>query len=43
MHFKEASEINFSQCKMITKNLLRKKLEVLQVGDYPTKENISMF
>ncbi|WP_016994564.1 flagellar biosynthesis protein FlhF [Lysinibacillus boronitolerans] len=32
MHFKEASEINFSQCKLITKNLLRKKLEVLPVG-----------
>ncbi len=25
MHFKEAAEINFSQCKLITKNLLRKK------------------
>ncbi|MFJ8459844.1 flagellar biosynthesis protein FlhF [Lysinibacillus xylanilyticus] len=32
MHFREASEINFSQCKMITKNLLRKELENLSVG-----------
>lgn len=32
MHFKEASEINFSQCKLITKNLLRKQLEALPVG-----------
>ncbi|MGE7940957.1 flagellar biosynthesis protein FlhF [Lysinibacillus xylanilyticus] len=32
MHFKEASEINFSQCKMITKNLMRKELENLPVG-----------
>lgn len=31
-HFREASEINFSQCKMITKNLLRKELEDLPVG-----------
>ncbi|GAB0167149.1 flagellar biosynthesis protein FlhF [Lysinibacillus sp. CTST325] len=31
-HFKEASEINFSQCKMVTKNLLRKELENLPVG-----------
>ena len=28
-HFKEASDINFSQCKLITKNILRKKLEIL--------------
>lgn len=27
VHFKEASDINFSQFKMITKNILRKKLE----------------
>ncbi|CAM5347151.1 Flagellar biosynthesis protein FlhF OS=Lysinibacillus sphaericus OX=1421 GN=LS41612_17735 PE=3 SV=1 [Lysinibacillus sphaericus] len=32
VHFKEASEINFSQCKLITKNLLRKKLEGLPIG-----------
>ncbi|MGN4126185.1 flagellar biosynthesis protein FlhF [Lysinibacillus sphaericus] len=32
MHFKETSEINFSQCKLITKNLLRKKLEGLPIG-----------
>ncbi len=32
MHFKEASEINFSQCKMVTKNLLRKRLEDLPIG-----------
>ncbi|MFJ7368394.1 flagellar biosynthesis protein FlhF [Lysinibacillus sp. NPDC098008] len=32
MYFKEASEINFSQCKLITKNLLRKKLEGLPMG-----------
>jgi len=32
MHFKEASEINFSQCKMVTKNLLRKRLESLPIG-----------
>lgn len=32
MHFKEAAEINFSQCKLITKNLLRKKLEGLPIG-----------
>ncbi|WP_341301932.1 flagellar biosynthesis protein FlhF [Lysinibacillus sp. FSL H8-0500] len=32
MYFKEASEINFSQCKLITKNLLRKKLENLPIG-----------
>lgn len=31
-HFKEASEINFSQCKLITKNMLRKKLEPLQIS-----------
>lgn len=31
-HVKEASDINFSQCKMITKSLLRKKLEDLPVG-----------
>ncbi len=31
-HFKEASEINFSQCKMVTKNLLRKELENLPIG-----------
>ena len=28
-HFKEASDINFSQCKLISKNILRKKLELL--------------
>lgn len=32
MHFREASEINFSQCKLITKNLLRKRLEDLPIG-----------
>ncbi|MFJ7730420.1 flagellar biosynthesis protein FlhF [Lysinibacillus sp. NPDC097231] len=32
MHFKEASEINFSQCKLITKNLLRKSLENHPIG-----------
>lgn len=31
-HFKEASEINFSQCKLIAKNLLRKKLEGLPIA-----------
>ncbi|MGE7841826.1 flagellar biosynthesis protein FlhF [Lysinibacillus sp. NPDC093712] len=31
-HFKEASDINFSQCKLITKNLLRKQLEGLPMG-----------
>jgi len=31
-HVKEASDINFSQCKMITKSLLRKTLEELPVG-----------
>lgn len=31
-HFKEASDINFSQCKLITKNILRKKLESLPFG-----------
>ncbi|MGE7689276.1 flagellar biosynthesis protein FlhF [Lysinibacillus sp. NPDC097214] len=31
-HVKEASDINFSQCKMITKSLLRKALEDLPVG-----------
>lgn len=29
VHFKEASDINFSQCKLITKNILRKKLEYI--------------
>lgn len=32
MHFREASEINFSQCKMITKSLLRKRLEDFPIG-----------
>ncbi|MGG2108108.1 flagellar biosynthesis protein FlhF [Lysinibacillus pakistanensis] len=32
MHFREASEINFSQCKLITKNLLRKRLEDFPIG-----------
>ncbi|GLC87383.1 flagellar biosynthesis protein FlhF [Lysinibacillus piscis] len=31
-HFKESSEMTFSQCKMIAKNLLRKKLEILPMG-----------
>jgi len=31
-HVKEASDINFSQCKMITKSLLRKELEDLPIG-----------
>lgn len=31
-HFKEASDINFSQCKLITKSILRKKLEMLPIN-----------
>ncbi|MFJ7735214.1 flagellar biosynthesis protein FlhF [Lysinibacillus sp. NPDC097287] len=31
-HFKEASEINFSQCKLISKNILRKELEMLPIN-----------
>lgn len=30
-HFKEASDINFSQCKLVSKNILRKKLETLPI------------
>ncbi|MFJ7950543.1 flagellar biosynthesis protein FlhF [Lysinibacillus sp. NPDC096418] len=32
VHFKEASEINFSQCKLISKNVLRKKFESLPIS-----------
>ncbi|MEG0260451.1 MAG: flagellar biosynthesis protein FlhF, partial [Lysinibacillus sp.] len=31
-HSKEAEEINFSQCKLITKNILRKQLQGLPIG-----------